>query len=153
MASVPIPGPAGLFWADSGLCLVGHQSAALLGEACSHPTTLIGAIGAVAVFAVCGRISRRPVRLFFWLSLALLLVTLIFPITLLAPSITALNPNSAGARHSPGAVALLVAMHVVAWTVIVIPLTQPGVEPAYAPQRSPERREQRANEVHGPRSP
>jgi len=53
-----------------------------------HPIfTLIGAIGAVAVFAVIRRMARRPVRLLFQLLLAVLLLSLIFPIMLLIPGI------------------------------------------------------------------
>jgi hypothetical protein len=95
--------------------------------------TLIGAIGAVAVFAVIGRMARRPVRLFFRLSLAVLLLSLIFPITLLIPGIAALTPTGPTPGTTPGAAGFLVVMHVVAWAAIVLPLTRWGAEQGNAP--------------------
>ena len=78
--------------------------------------TLIGVLGAVIVYAVIGRFSRQPVRLFRRVALVTLVVWLIPDILML---ITGFNPGTTAAN-----VAVLILMHVVAWAIAVGMLTR-----------------------------
>ena len=77
--------------------------------------TIMGVLGAVIVFAVVGRLSRRPIRLFRMIALIVLALSFIPDIALLA---TGAMPGT-----SPVAVGTLAAMHVVAWAIAVWMLT------------------------------
>jgi hypothetical protein len=71
--------------------------------------TVIGVAGAVVVFGLISRFSRRPVRLFRWVALVVLVISLI-PDVLVAPSIP-------GATI-PGVLTLMIE-HVASWAVAV----------------------------------
>jgi uncharacterized protein DUF6069 len=77
--------------------------------------TVVGVLGAVAVFALVARFSRRPVRLFRRIAFAVLVISLVPDLLLLSAS------------PFPGttvvAVATLMVMHVVAWAISVGTLT------------------------------
>ena len=80
--------------------------------------TLIGVLGAVIVYAVIGRVSRQPIRLFRRVAVVTLVVSLIPDILML---ITGFNPGTTAAN-----VAVLILMHVVAWAIAVGMLTRLG---------------------------
>ncbi|QIN78431.1 hypothetical protein GBA65_07720 [Rubrobacter marinus] len=68
-------------------------------------TSVIGALGAAAVFAVIAAISSRPARLFWWVALVVLALSFATPFTI---------PGAPAAM-----IASLLLMHVVAWAVSV----------------------------------
>ena len=78
--------------------------------------TIVGVLGAVIVYAVIGRFSRQPVRLFRRVGLVTLVVWFIPDILML---ITGFNPGTTVAN-----VAVLILMHVVAWVIAVGMLTR-----------------------------
>jgi hypothetical protein len=78
--------------------------------------TIVGVLGAVIVYAVIGRFSRQPVRLFRRVALVTLVVSFIPDILML---ITGFNPGTTAAN-----VAVLILMHVVAWAITVGMLTR-----------------------------
>jgi hypothetical protein len=77
--------------------------------------TIMGVLGAVIVFAIIGRLSRRPIRLFRMIALIVLVLSFIPDIALL---VTGAIPGT-----SLVAVGTLAVMHVVAWAVTVWMLT------------------------------
>ncbi len=79
--------------------------------------TTIGAIGATIVFAIVSRVARRPISLFRWIALVVLLLSFIPDVLLL----TAKPPAFAGTTLL--AVSILVVLHIVAAIAIVVPLT------------------------------
>jgi len=78
--------------------------------------TLIGVLGAVIVYAMIGRVSRQPIRLFRRVALVTLVVSFIPDILML---ITGFNPGTTAAN-----VVVLILMHVVAWAIAVGMLTR-----------------------------
>jgi hypothetical protein len=78
--------------------------------------TVVGVLGAVIVYALVGRFSRQPVRLFRRIALVTLVISFI-PDILMA--ITGFNPGTTVAN-----VAVLILMHVVAWAITVAMLTR-----------------------------
>jgi hypothetical protein len=78
--------------------------------------TFIGVLGAVIVYALVARFSRRPIRLFRRIALITLLVSFIPDILML---ITGFNPGTTAAN-----VVVLMLMHVVAWAISVQMLTR-----------------------------
>lgn len=78
--------------------------------------TLVGALGAVIVFALVGRFARRPISLFRRIALVTLLVSFI-PDILMA--ITKFNPGTTTAN-----VVVLMLMHVASWAICVGMLTR-----------------------------
>ncbi len=78
--------------------------------------TVVGVLGAVVVYAVIGRFSRQPVRLFRRVALVALVVSFIPDILML---VTGFNPGTTAAN-----VAVLILMHVVAWGIAVGMLTR-----------------------------
>lgn len=77
--------------------------------------TVVGVLGAVVVFALVARFSRRPIRLFRRVALVALLVTLVPDVLLLvAPSIPGTTLSG---------VLTLMTEHVAAWAVSVSVLT------------------------------
>ena len=78
--------------------------------------TVVGVLGAVIVYALVGRFSRQPVRLFRRIALVTLVVSFI-PDILMA--ITGFNPGTTVAN-----VAVLILMHIVAWAITVGMLTR-----------------------------
>src|SRR5262245_59290416 len=77
--------------------------------------TIMGVLGAVIVFAIVGRLARRPIRLFRRIALVVLLLSFLPDIALLA---TGALPGT-----SLVAVGTLAVMHVVAWAISVWMLT------------------------------
>ena len=77
--------------------------------------TIMGVLGAVVVFAIVGRASRHPIRLFRMIALIVLVLSFIPDIALLA---TGAMPGT-----SLVAVGTLAVMHVVAWAITVWMLT------------------------------
>ena len=77
--------------------------------------TVMGVLGAVIVFAIVGRFSRRPIRLFRTIALIVLVLTFLPDIGLL---MTGAMPGT-----TPVAVGTLATMHVVAWAITVWTLT------------------------------
>jgi len=80
--------------------------------------TTVGALGAIAVYAVLRRRSDRPEYLFRWIALGVLLLSLPPDLTLLSDGAAASFPGA-----TPMAVGVLMLMHVVAAAVIVWFLT------------------------------
>ena len=78
--------------------------------------TVVGVLGAVIVYALIGRFSRQPVRLFRRVALVALVVSFIPDILML---VTGFNPGTTAAN-----VAVLILMHVVAWGIAVGMLTR-----------------------------
>jgi hypothetical protein len=78
--------------------------------------TTIGVIGAIVVFAIVARFSKRPVRLFRTIALVVLVLSFI-------PDVLLLTSNSMPGT-SPAAVLALMAMHVVTWAISVGLLTR-----------------------------
>ena len=78
--------------------------------------TVVGVLGAVVVYAVIGRFSRQPVRLFRRVALVALVVSFIPDILML---VTGFNPGTTAAN-----VAVLILMHIVAWGIAVGMLTR-----------------------------
>ena len=77
--------------------------------------TIMGVLGAVIVYAIIGRLSRRPIRLFRVIALIVLVLSFIPDIGLL---MTGMIPGT-----SPVAVGTLASMHIVAWAITVWMLT------------------------------
>jgi Family of unknown function (DUF6069) len=77
--------------------------------------TVMGVLGAVIVFAIVGRLSRRPIRLFRTIALIVLVLTFLPDIGLL---MTGAMPGT-----TPVAVGTLATMHVVAWAITIWMLT------------------------------
>jgi hypothetical protein len=77
--------------------------------------TIIGVLGAVIVYAIIGRLSRRPIRLFRVIALIALVLSFI-------PDIGLLTSNMLPGT-SLTAVLTLAIMHVVAWAITVWMLT------------------------------
>jgi hypothetical protein len=77
--------------------------------------TVMGVLGAVIVFAIVGRLSRRPIRLFRVIALIVLILSFIPDIGLLT---SGMLPGT-----SLIAVGTLAVMHVVAWAIAVWMLT------------------------------
>ena len=86
-----------------------------LSQAAPIVFTLFGVLGAVIVFALVGRFSRRPLRLFRRIALVTLVVTFVPDILML---VTGFNPGTTLAN-----VIVLMLMHVVAWAISVYMLT------------------------------
>ncbi len=78
--------------------------------------TFVGVLGAVIVYALIGRFSQQPVRLFRRVALVALVVSFIPDILML---VTGFNPGTTAAN-----VAVLILMHVVAWGIAVGMLTR-----------------------------
>jgi uncharacterized protein DUF6069 len=78
--------------------------------------TFVGVLGAVIVYALIGRFSQQPVRLFRRVALVTLVVSFIPDILML---ITKFNPGTTTAN-----VAVLILMHIVAWGIAVGMLTR-----------------------------
>jgi hypothetical protein len=78
--------------------------------------TVVGVLGAVIVYALAGRFSRQPVRLFQRIALITLLVSFVPDIMM---AITGFNPGTTVAN-----VVVLMLMHVVAWLIAVGMLTR-----------------------------
>ncbi len=78
--------------------------------------TILGVLGAVIVYALVGRFSRRPVSLFQRIAVITLLVSFIPDILMI---ITGFNPGTTVAN-----VVVLIIMHVVAWFITVRMLTR-----------------------------
>jgi hypothetical protein len=77
--------------------------------------TVVGVLGAVVVFALVARFSRRPAWLFRRIALGVLVVSLVPDLLLLV--------SSPFAETTVVAVAVLMVMHVVAWVISVGTLT------------------------------
>ena len=77
--------------------------------------TIMGVLGAVIVYAIIGRISRRPIRLFRVIALVVLALSFIPDIGLLT---TGMIPGT-----TPVAVASLATMHIVAGAITIWMLT------------------------------
>lgn len=77
--------------------------------------TIMGVLGAVIVFAIIGRLSRRPIGLFRRIALVVLVLSFIPDIALL---LTGAMPGT-----SLVAVGTLMLMHTVAWAITVWMLT------------------------------
>jgi hypothetical protein len=77
--------------------------------------TIIGVLGAIIVYAIVGRLSRRPIRLFRVIALIVLVLSFI-------PDIGLLTSNMLPGT-TPTAVITLAIMHVVAWAITVWMLT------------------------------
>ncbi len=80
--------------------------------------TTVGALGAIAVFAVLRRRSDRPEYLFRWIAVGILLLSTLPDLALLSDGAAASFPGA-----TPTAVGVLMLMHVVAAAVIVWFLT------------------------------
>ena len=78
--------------------------------------TVVGVLGAVIVYALVGRFSRQPARLFQRIALITLLVSFVPDIMM---AITGFNPGTTVAN-----VVVLMLMHVVAWLIAVGMLTR-----------------------------
>ncbi len=78
--------------------------------------TVVGVVGAVIVYAMIGRFSQQPVRLFRRVALVALVVSFIPDILML---VTGFNPGTTAAN-----VAVLILMHIVAWAITVGMLTR-----------------------------
>jgi len=78
--------------------------------------TFVGVLGAVIVYALIGRFSQQPVRLFRRVALVALVVSFIPDLLML---ITKFNPGTTTAN-----VAVLILMHIVAWAIAVGMLTR-----------------------------
>ena len=78
--------------------------------------TFVGVLGAVIVYALIGRFSQQPVRLFRRVALVALVVSFIPDILML---VTGFNPGTTAAN-----VAVLILMHIVAWAITVGMLTR-----------------------------
>ncbi|HEU5098448.1 MAG TPA: DUF6069 family protein [Roseiflexaceae bacterium] len=78
--------------------------------------TVVGVLGAVIVYGLVGRFSRRPVWLFKRIALVALIISFIPDIVML---ITGFNPGTTAAN-----VAVLIVMHIVAWAIAVGILTR-----------------------------
>lgn len=78
--------------------------------------TFVGVLGAVIVYALIGRFSRRPIQLFRRVALWTMLISLIPDLLMLA---TGFNPGT-----TLGNVVVLMLMHVVAWAISVGLLTR-----------------------------
>ena len=78
--------------------------------------TIVGMLGAVIVYTLVGRFSRRPVWLFQRIALITLLISFIPDILML---ITGFNPGTTVAN-----VVVIMLMHVVAWLISVRLLTK-----------------------------
>ena len=83
--------------------------------------TAVGAVGAMAVFAVVRRYSDRPEYLFRWIAAGVLLLSFLPDLWLLSD-----GAASAFAGATPTAVGVLMVMHVAAATAIVWFLTASG---------------------------
>jgi hypothetical protein len=77
--------------------------------------TIIGVLGAVIVYAIVGRLSHRPIRLFRVIALIVLVLSFIPDIGLLT---SGMLPGT-----TPVAVASLSVMHIAAWAISVWMLT------------------------------
>jgi len=80
-------------------------------------TTVLG-IGAVLVYTLMRRFAKRPERTFRWISVGVLLVSFVPDLWLLSEAGSAQFEGS-----TPGGVAILMVLHVVAAAVIVPGLT------------------------------
>ena len=80
--------------------------------------TAVGALGAIAVFAVLRRRSHRPEYLFRWIALGVLLLSFPADLWLLSDGAAGAFPGA-----TPTGVTVLMVMHVVAAAVIVWGLT------------------------------
>ncbi len=80
--------------------------------------TFIGALGAVIVFALLGRFTRRPIRLFRIVAIIVLVLSLLPDLLMLAQP---LFPST-----TPTGVAVLMCLHVVAAAICVGMLTTLG---------------------------
>ena len=80
--------------------------------------TAVGALGAIAVFAVLRRRLDRPEYLFRWIALGVLLLSFPADLWLLSDGATGAFPGA-----TPTGVTVLMVMHVVAAAVIVWGLT------------------------------
>ena len=77
--------------------------------------TAVGVLGAVIVFALVARFSRRPVRLFRRIALVVLLLSFM-------PDLSLLNASPYAGTTVQSVIALML-MHVVAWLISVSLLT------------------------------
>ena len=77
--------------------------------------TIMGVLGAIIVYAIVGRFSRRPIRVFRSIALAVLLLSFL-------PDIGLLRSNMLPGT-SLAAVLTLATMHVVTWAITVWMLT------------------------------
>jgi hypothetical protein len=77
--------------------------------------SVVGVLGAVIVFALIARFSRRPIRLFRIVALIVLLISFLPDIGLLATGAPGATPLSVG---------VLMLMHVLAWAISVGMLTR-----------------------------
>ena len=77
--------------------------------------TVVGVLGAVLVFALVARFSRRPVRLFRRIALVVLLLSFM-------PDLSLLNASPYAGTTVQSVIALML-MHVVAWLISVSLLT------------------------------
>ncbi|MDQ2997428.1 MAG: DUF6069 family protein [Chloroflexota bacterium] len=82
--------------------------------------TIMGVLGAVAVFAIVARFSKRPIRLFRIIGLVVLVLSLL-------PDIGLLNANAMPGT-SLGSVIALMLMHVAAGAITIWLLTTRTVE-------------------------
>ncbi|MBA3944775.1 MAG: hypothetical protein H0X37_09470 [Herpetosiphonaceae bacterium] len=116
-------GPLTIIAAVIGTVIVRTIAAALLNVGNFPPLgwgppiafTVIGALGAVLVFALIGRFARRPITLFKRIALGVLVVSFVPDILLL---VSRVMPGTTVAT-----VGALAVMHVLAWTIIVRMLT------------------------------
>jgi hypothetical protein len=77
--------------------------------------TIMGVLGAIIVYAIIGRLSRRPIRLFRVIALIVLVLSFLPDIGLLTSN---MMPGT-----TPAAVLTLASMHVVTWAITVWMLT------------------------------
>jgi len=78
--------------------------------------TFFGVLGAIIIYAIIGRFSRRPITLFRRIALVALIVSFVPDIALLVV------PSQPGTTI--GAVIALIVIHVVAWWIAVALLTR-----------------------------